>query len=304
MSESINPLGTGWQPPAGSDPAPAAPAPEQQSEPAAPAVAGQAPAETSSDSAAGTTDVESGDDSDDGQGGEQQRPQGKNWAGRKIDNLTRQLEDERRERIRATEIAREVLRQAGVSAPAAAPRQQQPAPPRREDFTDIETYFERRAEYAAEQKARQMFDSLQRNAAAEQQQAAERANALALAQSFQSKMDASAKAYPDFKRVVLEEGAHVPVGNAAVALAQSENPAGVMIYLAQNPERAERIAQMHPVSAAREIGKIEASLTKPQVSNAPPPGRPNGSRPSASAVTPPDNHTSDQYMAWAAKHLK
>lgn len=306
MSESMNPLGTGWQPPAGNQAPPAATAPEptQQVDVAAPAVAGDSSAENPhSASATETTEVDSGDDSGQQPEGEQQRPAGRNWAGRKIDTLTRELAEERRRGERATAIAEAVLQRTGIPAQQ-QPRQQQPAAPRREDFNDIEAYFDAKATYTAENKAREMFEGMHRNTQEQQRAQQEQAHAAQIASTFNAKMTESAKAYPDFKRVVLEEGAHIPVGNAAMGLAQADNPAGVMMYLATHADVAEKIAQMHPVSAAREIGRIEASIGRPQVSNAPPPGKPNGSRPSASGSALPENHTNAQYNAWAAKNLK
>lgn len=306
MSESINPLGTGWQPSAGDAPNPPAdaPAPATQSDNAAPAVASPKPAETLiPGSAPGTTEVDSGADPDAPPAGEKPTP-GRNWAGRKIDTLTRQLEEANRERARATGFAEEMFRRLGPTPGQPASTTQAPAAPRREDFTDIEAYFEAKATFTAQKTARELFEGMQRGTQEQQRVANEQAQARQMAETFQSKIAESAKAYPDFKKIVLEDGAHVPIGNAAMGLAQAGNPAGVMIYLAQHPDVAEKIATMHPVFAALEVGKIDASLGRPQVSNAPPPGTLIGSRPSASGAAPPENHSSAQYMAWAAKNMK
>lgn len=77
---------------------------------------------------------------------------------------------------------------------------------------------------------------------------------------------------PDFETVF---DANVPVSEAmADLIPEMENGTEVAYYLGKNRQHAARIAQMSPVEAALELGRLEARLSIPKaktVSTAPPP---------------------------------
>lgn len=261
-------------------------------EPVAPAVADTS-AGTTSESAPGTTEVETGGDPEQ----PEQPKQGKNWASRKIDTLTRERAEERAEKQRLMGILERM--QAG---PPTAPQQPQDQPPTRSQYGDIEDFFKAQARYEARQEASQQVERAMRAIGEKQQTDALHRQAQDLVVSFNKRLDAGKKDYPDFEDVVSGEGSDIEVGNAAAAIAESDNPAGVMYFLAKNRTQAERIANLSPLKAAIEIGRIDANLkAKPQVSNAPAPGKPVGSKASAPG-DPPDNP--DAYMAWSKKHMR
>lgn len=260
------------------------------------AVAGKPAETTTSDSAPGTTDGDPGDVSDPEQAeADKALKRGKNYYGRKIDQLTREREQERAERQRLTTLLERTL---GQPQPQQQPQKK---PPTRDQFTDIEDFFVARSEYAAEQRAAQIVEQQFRSMNERQQQDAMQRQAQGMVESFNQRREAGMKDYPDFAEVIAE-ASDMPVGNAAAAIAEAENPAGVMYYLAKHRDQAERIASLSPLKAAIEIGRIESGLkAKPQVSTAPAPGKPVGSKPSTSGEPPDDP---DAYMRWRAKNLR
>lgn len=78
---------------------------------------------------------------------------------------------------------------------------------------------------------------------------------------------------PDFDQVAHSQ--HVPYSNAMIQLVQESDLGPEIAYhLGKNPYEADRIASLSPLSAAREIGRLEskfAQTARPKVSNAPPP---------------------------------
>lgn len=78
---------------------------------------------------------------------------------------------------------------------------------------------------------------------------------------------------PDFDQVA--HAAHVPYSHAMIQLVQESDLGPEIAYhLGKNPHEADRIARLSPLSAAREIGRLEskfAQTSRPKVSNAPPP---------------------------------
>jgi hypothetical protein len=186
-------------------------------------------------------------------------------------------------------------------------RQAQPAgngEPQRDDPRfggDYEKFIEARAEWralaAVEQRMAQHSQSWQQQEQQRQQQMA----AVTMAQQFHSKLDVSARTVPDFAEL-MADNEDLEVGNALPAILEAENPAAVMAYFARNHNAADRISRLSPIAAAREVGKIELTLKGgPQVSNAPAPGKPVGSKPGSSSEPPEDP---DAYMAWAAKNMR
>jgi hypothetical protein len=265
----------------------------------APAVAGQSPAETTSTPAAETTEVDSGDAAADPEQAEADKAlkRGKNYYGRKIDTLTREREQERAEKLRLMAM----LEQRATAPAPAAPAAQDQAP-RREQFGDIEDFFKAQARYEARQEASQQVERHMRAIGERQQTEALHRQAQGMVESFNKRLATGIKDYADFEDVVQGEGADIQVGNAAAAIAESDNPAGVMYFLAKNRAQAERIAGLSPLKAAIEIGRIDANLkTKPQVSNAPAPGKPVGSKPGSSGEPPEDTAA---YFAWAEKNMR
>lgn len=82
----------------------------------------------------------------------------------------------------------------------------------------------------------------------------------------------------------------------------ADNKAAMVVWLADNPEEAERIAALDPVSAGVELARVDARLSArpvPRKTGAPPPVRTVGGSPSAT----PDvsKMSTDDFMEWRRK---
>lgn len=115
--------------------------------------------------------------------------------------------------------------------------------------------------------------------------------------------------YPDYDEVAYGEGSRVTNAMASV-IVMSDIGTEIMYHLGQNRDEARRIANLSPLLQAREIGKIEASLTtSPPVkktSSAPEPIKPGGSRSSVQTydTTDPRSIASTDTSDWIAKENK
>lgn len=92
------------------------------------------------------------------------------------------------------------------------------------------------------------------------------------------------------------------------AIQESDDGPALAYHLAKNPDLADKIADLSPLAAARELGRLEAKLTRerekpPVVSKAPPPV------PKIEAVEPaierdPDKMSTKDWMTWREKQLR
>lgn len=188
----------------------------------------------------------------------------------RIDELTRS----RREAEREAAYWKE---RAGGNVPTQNPAQV-PAGPKAPDpssFKTQEEYIEAVTDYKVEQKlAKKEAEQTQ------VKQVTERA------QSWQEKLTAARADTADFDQVM--NNADIAVANhVADLLLESDAGAKIAYHLAQNPDALDKINGMTPARAAIELGKLEATITKPasassepkpdvKTSKAPPPARPIG----------------------------
>jgi hypothetical protein len=165
----------------------------------------------------------------------------------RIDELTRARREAEREaaywRARAT-AGQTGQEQAQSPAPAASTK---PTP---DQFGDYGAYVEALTDWKTEQAL------LKREADhAKAQEAATKAK------TWDERQGAARTAMPDYDEVV--GGSDTPVAQHVIdAILESENGPGLVYHLAKNPDVAERLNGMSPLAAARELGKLEASLQK------------------------------------------
>lgn len=169
-------------------------------------------------------------------------------------------------------------------------RQQPQEAPKRESFANDEAFIDAQIEHEAEKRAQAKLAARQ---AKEQQDR--------VADSFREKAEKASERYADFDRVV--GNPMLPI-NAAMAefISDSELGADLAYFLGKNPERAQDIAEMSPVRAARELTRIEAELAskpKAQPSNAPEPIKPVGTRGKPSTSSLPSDE--DDINTWMKK---
>jgi hypothetical protein len=105
-----------------------------------------------------------------------------------------------------------------------------------------------------------------------QARAADAARERAIA--FAERVDAVKQFVPDYEQVL--RSARIAMPDATLSVIRDSDPM-VAYHLAKNPDLAEDIGLMHPVQAAKAIGRIEAQVRLPQrrtQTNAPRPGVP------------------------------
>ena len=182
-----------------------------------------------------------------------------------------------------------------------AQQAQQPSQaPKLEQYNSIEEYLDALADHKASQK----FDHLAKEREAKESQTRQQQEAAKLHESYTKQTEQARQAYGDFDDVVQDPD--LPISQAmAEAIMRSTNGADVAYYLGKNPDQAARIASLDPFSAAVEIGRIAATVVRPQprkTSNAPPPIQPVGAR--ATPVTDPDKMSADEWIKWRNGQLK
>lgn len=255
--------------------------------------AGDQAAETLSE-AAEAPPAETAPESDTGDDDQDDSPRkGKGGFQRRIDKLTR-ANYELQARLQALE--------ATGGQPAARqsePEQTTQQRPRPEQFDDYDAYVEALADWKTEQKLEQRI-AMEQQALVRYQQQQQEEN---LTRTFQKRAKAAAAKYADFADVAFSD--EVPVSDAMRAvILESEAGPDLAYWLGSNPQEAERIAQLPAIAAARELGRIEASLAapaqpkpQPRVTRAPEPIRPV----TAAAKTSPnilDDNFANDYTAW------
>jgi len=162
--------------------------------------------------------------------------------------------------------------------------------PKRDEFRDDEAYSEAQVRHLAEKKASEI---LEQRAKAEQHER--------LREQFDERTEKAKERYVDFAAVV--ENPLLPVNEAmAEFIMDSEHGPDVAYYLGKNPAKAEQIAQLSPVRAARELSRIEAEIAarpKASPSKAPDPITPVGTRGKAAASPLPSDD--DDIETWMRK---
>ena len=182
-----------------------------------------------------------------------------------------------------------------------AQQAQQPSQaPKLEQYNSIEEYLDALADHKASQK----FDHLAKEREAKESQTRQQQEVAKLHESYTKQTEQARQAYGDFDDVVQDPD--LPISQAmAESIMRSTNGADVAYYLGKNPDQAARIASLDPFSAAVEIGRIAATVVRPQprkTSNAPPPIQPVGAR--ATPVTDPDKMSADEWIKWRNGQLK
>lgn len=179
----------------------------------------------------------------------------RNPAQPRFDELTRARRQAERERDYWREQA--VSKQAQSSAP------QPPAKPVPESYKSYDEYVEALTDWKADQKLDTRFkDRDEREAKA---RAAEKQT-----QTWRERATAAAKEIPDFDAVL--SASDVVLSDAAMAACQDSDLSAKLLYhIAKNAAVADRLNEMSPTAAAREVGRIEAELLRAEKTAKPEP---------------------------------
>ncbi|NYT76647.1 hypothetical protein H0A71_06555 [Alcaligenaceae bacterium] len=192
-----------------------------------------------------------------------ERPEKKTTVQRRIDELTRARHEAERQAAYYRGLAE---RGGNPSAPAEKPVTA-PEKPDPSQYSDYGQYMEELADWKAEQKVSKAFSE-------REQQQQERTQQELRTQSFatyQERAQAFAADTPDFADVI-SAAEDVPMTDSMQELiVSSEKGPQIAYHMAMNPDVAHRIAQMTPLMAAREFGRLEAQLSVPKTEATPPP---------------------------------
>lgn len=118
-------------------------------------------------------------------------------------------------------------------------------------------------------------------------------------EAYQARVEIAAAKYPDFHSVA--GNPNLPITPAmAEAIMDSEHGPEVAYHLGKNPAEAARIANLNPVSQARELGRIEALVSQARQAPkpAPAPVNPVGARAASGGKKDPTKMSMAEYIAW------
>jgi hypothetical protein len=217
-------------------------------------------------------------------------------VGKRIDELTRNWREAERREAALLALLQQRAQPEAPSKPA------DDTPKTLADFDYDENKYR---EHVYSQVEKRAADAAKRElTAAQEREAAERRKS-----SFASRSAEFAKTVEDYDEVVSNPRLHISPDMAEVIQESDDGPA-LAFYLGKNPDVADKIAQLPPKAAARELGKIEARLAyerekaKPEkVSKAPPPP-PKVEGSDAVVDKDPDQMSTDEWVKWRNKQLK
>jgi hypothetical protein len=214
---------------------------------------------------------------------------------KRFDELTRDKYDAHARADRAERMLEQVLSrgpQPGTPQPAA------PKEPTREQFANYDDWISAKAEYVADQRAAKIVEERFQRMQQGQNDTAQQYEIARIRNDFAARQQEFAKKTPDYFEKVQTEDVRVP-HEAAAYLQTMEDAPAVMYHMANNPEIAARLWNQPPLRQAMLLGELSAQLrTNPQVSTAPPPGKPTGARSGPSNEPPQDM---EGYLKWRAK---
>lgn len=162
-------------------------------------------------------------------------------------------------------------------------------------------------DYLAFERAQTAYEAARRVAEMTARQSLEKQRALVerdrseMVEIYRDRIENARKGIPDYDAVLSKATTEVAPHVGEVILTDEDGPL-IAYHLAKHPDKLTRLNRMSPLEAAREIGRIAASLSSPKapVTNAPPPVKPVGS---AARAAPPDlsKMSMEEYAAFRKK---
>jgi hypothetical protein len=223
-------------------------------------------------------------------------------VGKFIANLREENRQANDRAARAEAVASMLMQQQQRPPQQVAPPQD--APPNPLKFDTWEEGQRAIAEWSATRAARaenaQFLNALVTAAQRTQAMQAQQYQEAQIDQRIGQSVEKQAKAFGDWNDL-REKAMEMPVSPAMrQAIAESDNPAAVMHFLAKNDQAHAQLLLSSPQEVFRRVGRIEASLSTPAISSAPPPAKPVGNRgPSIANYT--ETMTPEQHKAFLAK---
>lgn len=224
-----------------------------------------------------------------------EQPKKSKGVQKRIDELTKQArEAERREQLALDRETKLMSMLEGKQEP-----KKDLEAPDRNNYETLEDYLKAHETFVVERAERTVADKIEAKLAEERtktEQATQQAEFSKVVQTFEASKAKAIEKYDDYLEVAEAADVPVPQHVAFVIMNSAEGPE-ILYHLGKNPDEAQRIASLHPVLAAREIGLLEARLsgqTKPKVSNAPSPITPVGSKENVN--TPLEELSMEEYV--------
>lgn len=213
---------------------------------------------------------------------------------KRINKLTWQRSEARRE----AEALRRRLEE--LEAKSSQPAKATEAEPKETDFQSYADYLRAVARYETNQRLMAERKASEETALKQTRDQYESQ----IAQEFQDRISDFREQTEDFDDVVQGSGIFdLPdsptVKAMSLAIAESDTGPQILYHLAQNIKEANRIARLSPYAAAREIGKLEATLSTPKPkkpSKAPDPITPIGGKAGVDSTVPKDSDDIDTWM--------
>lgn len=195
------------------------------------------------------------------------------------------------------------------TAPTPAGEPQEAKRPEQGNFENYEEYQEALVDW----KVSQRLDTHEKERAERVEQQRQTDSQRQVVAAHEARIDAFRTENPDFDATVVEANGNLPITQPMVdTIYNSEHGPALMYHLCQNPEECDRIAQMHPLAAIKEMGRLEMQLevaTHPgpthvaePVTKAPRPIKPVGGGATASTV-PLDQMSYQDFKRAREKHL-
>lgn len=163
-------------------------------------------------------------------------------------------------------------------APEGKDGSKDPEMPKQDDFKTVGEYADAVIEYKLDKRDRERQDKAAKSA--------QETEETRIRREFVTRQDAVMKELPDYTAVLERSEIDLPK-HAMQYVMESDQGPRLAYHLAKNPQEADRIAQLSPIRAIAELGKLEVRLEKPAkqeskaeqlaVSKAPSPIKPLGS---------------------------
>jgi hypothetical protein len=175
---------------------------------------------------------------------------------KRINELTRKVHEAERE---AKFWREQHAAKQGATSSQDAPK------PARTDFASEDEYLEAMTDWKVEQR----FNAHKQQTAAERENEAQAKHQSTRIELYQQRVAESAESMPDFAEVV--GASEVPTAEHVLeSILDSEYGPQLAYHLAKDPDAIQRLNDMSPLQAAREIGRLEAKFGKPQSEQQPP----------------------------------
>lgn len=185
------------------------------------------------------------------------------------------------------DLVKQLLARLPETQSKTAPESKTPDTPRpkRDSFDNPDAYETALDAWHAQQQARAIKDAVQQfKAQAEEETRSKTFNEIR--DKWTERREAFAATHEDYVEVAENDAVPIPAHMTAM-IVQLENGPELAYHLGKNPDVAERLSKLPPAVAVYELGRVAANLAapKPEVSKAPPPIKPVGSRAGAGRRT-------------------